>query len=99
LTRPGELRRTFPARSTLRGPAFRGNRSRERHVPCCQPPFVIAFALSHVGIALPAQDGFAFTATDPHFELLDGSSFRRLEQLEATAQSMARAVAGRIAAR
>jgi hypothetical protein len=58
------------------------------------PAIVIAFARRHVGIALPAQDGFAFVATDPDFELLDGSSFRRLEQLEAAAQSMARAVAG-----
>jgi hypothetical protein len=58
------------------------------------PAIVIASARRHVGIALPAQDGFAFVATDPDFELLDGSSFRRLEQLEAAAQSMARAVAG-----
>jgi hypothetical protein len=51
-------------------------------------------ARRQVGIALRAPDGFAFVATDPEFELLDGSSFRRLEQLEAAAQSMARAVAG-----
>ena len=59
------------------------------------PASVIALARRHVGIVLPAQDGFEFVATDPDVELLDGSSFRRLDQLEEAAQSMARAVMGR----
>jgi hypothetical protein len=56
------------------------------------PAIVIALTRRHVGIALPARHGFEFVAVDPDFELLDGSSFRRLEQLEAAAQTMARAV-------
>lgn len=59
------------------------------------PAIVIALARRHVGIALPAHDGFEFVATDPDFELLGGSSFRRLEQLEEAAQTMARTVMGR----
>jgi hypothetical protein len=55
---------------------------------------VITLTCRHVGIAMPAEEGFEFVATDPDFELLDGSSFRRLEQLEPAAQSMARVVKG-----
>ena len=55
---------------------------------------VITLTCRHVGIAMPAEEGFEFVATDPDFELLDGSSFRRLEQLEQAARSMARVVKG-----
>jgi hypothetical protein len=48
----------------------------------------------HIGIAIPACEGFEFLVTDPDFGLLDGSRFRRLEQLEQAARSMARIVSG-----
>ena len=53
---------------------------------------VITLTCRHVGIAMPAEEGFEFVATDPDVELLDGSSFRRREQLGQAAQSMARVV-------
>jgi hypothetical protein len=34
---------------------------------------VITLTCRHVGIAMPAEEGFEFVATDPDFELLDGS--------------------------
>ena len=59
------------------------------------PAMLITLTSRPVGIAMSADEGFEFVATDPDFELLDGSSFRRLEQLEQAAQSMARVVRGR----
>jgi hypothetical protein len=72
----------------------RNHDSIHEHAP--RPPaIVIALTRRHVGIALPAPQGFEFVAMDPDFELLDGSRFRRLEQLEEATQSLARAVTGR----
>jgi hypothetical protein len=64
-------------------------------MPDARRPFLVTLRSRDVGIAMPVQAGFAFVATDPDFDLLDGSSFRRLEQLEAAAHTMARVVRGR----
>jgi hypothetical protein len=58
------------------------------------PAVLIAHTGRHIGIAMPACEGFEFVVTDPDFGLLDGSRFRRLEQLEQAARSMARIVRG-----
>jgi hypothetical protein len=42
---------------------------------------VITATRRHLGIAMPAEEGFEFVATNPDCDLLEGSSFRRLEQL------------------
>jgi hypothetical protein len=81
----------------MRGAAQRGHAPGETDVPhhAKRPPaIVVALTRRHIGIPLPAPHGFEFVAMDTDFELLDGSSFRRLEQLEEAAQSMARAVTG-----
>ncbi|PWR22493.1 hypothetical protein [Zavarzinia aquatilis] len=40
------------------------------------------------GLALRERSGFRFIASDRRFRLLDGSRFRRLNQLEAAARKM-----------
>ncbi|MCW0182316.1 hypothetical protein [Zavarzinia sp.] len=40
------------------------------------------------GLALRERTGFRFIASDPRFRLLDGSRFRRLNQIEAAARRM-----------
>jgi hypothetical protein len=42
----------------------------------------------HVGLLVRAGDGFRFVAADPAFRLLDGSRFRRLEQVQRAAGAM-----------
>jgi hypothetical protein len=46
----------------------------------------------HVGMLLRFGDGFRFVAADPAFRLLDGSGFRRLEQVQRAAAAMKRAL-------
>jgi hypothetical protein len=45
-----------------------------------------------VGAAVQQAGMFHFFATDPSFELLDGSAFRRLDQVELAARHLWRAV-------
>ncbi|MDD3446401.1 MAG: hypothetical protein PHS60_13375 [Zavarzinia sp.] len=40
------------------------------------------------GIAIRERAGFTFIASDSRFRLLDGSRFRRLQQIEAAARRM-----------
>ena len=42
----------------------------------------------HVGLLVRVGDGFRFIAADPAFRLLDGSRFRRLEQVQRAAGAM-----------
>ncbi|HET6466970.1 MAG TPA: hypothetical protein VFG43_01205 [Geminicoccaceae bacterium] len=53
---------------------------------------VISLADHEIGVAIRRPDGFQFIASDPQFRVLDGSRFRRLEQLEQAAHKLARAV-------
>ena len=46
----------------------------------------------HVGLLVQAGDGFRFVAADPAFRLLDGSAFRRLDQVQRAAGAMKRAL-------
>ena len=46
----------------------------------------------HVGLLLRTGDGFRFVAADPSFRLLDGSGFRRLEQVQRAAGAMKQAL-------
>jgi hypothetical protein len=46
----------------------------------------------HVGLLVRAGEGFRFIAADPAFRLLDGSGFRRLEQVQDAAGAMKRAL-------
>ena len=56
--------------------------------------FVVAVDRRRVGVAVAAGGGFRFIAADPAFRPLDGSSFRRLSQLEEAAGRLARTVIG-----
>ena len=56
--------------------------------------YVVAVDRRRVGIAVAAGSGFRFIAADPEFRPLDGSSFRRLAQLEQAAARLARTVTG-----
>jgi hypothetical protein len=53
---------------------------------------LVAAGKGYIGVVVRQDCGVEFTATDPSFALLDGSRFRRLEQLEQAARTMARAV-------
>lgn len=44
------------------------------------------------GLALREETGFRFVAVDPRFDVLDGSRFRRLDEVEAAARRLARVV-------
>ncbi len=46
-------------------------------------------------LAIAEREGFRFLASDPEFVLLDGSRFRRLEQVEQAARRLARFVSER----
>src|SRR4051812_32361133 len=52
--------------------------------------YVVAVDRRRVGVAVAAGSGFRFIAADPAFRPLDGSSFRRLAQLEQAAAQLAR---------
>jgi hypothetical protein len=60
-----------------------------------RPPLLIRLGRQVVGIAVAAGDGFQFLATDSDFELLDGSRFRRLEQVEEAVRRLAHSVVNR----
>jgi hypothetical protein len=44
------------------------------------------------GLALREKTGFRFVAVDPRFDVLDGSRFQRLDEVEAAARRLARVV-------
>ena len=54
--------------------------------------YAIEVAGIAAGLALRERGGFSFVAADPRFRLLEGSRFRRVEQVEAAARNLARAV-------
>lgn len=57
--------------------------------------FVVAIEDRPIGMAIPQHGGFRFVAVHADYHILDGSRFRRLEQLESAACSLARVVSGR----
>lgn len=48
-----------------------------------------------IGLAVKEGTGYRFVAADPRFQLLDGSRFGRLAQLEKSAGNLHRALAPR----
>ncbi len=58
---------------------------------------VITVADRDVGVAIRERGGFQFIAADPSFAVLDGSRFRRIDQLERAASNLARLVAEPVA--
>lgn len=44
------------------------------------------------GLALRERGGFSFVAADSRFRLLEGSRFRRVEQVEAAVRNLAKSV-------
>jgi hypothetical protein len=58
---------------------------------------VISIADRDVGVAIRERGGFQFVAADPSFAVLDGSRFRRIDQLERAASNLARVVAQPVA--
>ena len=55
------------------------------------PAFAIEVGDVSAGLALRERGGFSFVASDPRFRILEGSRFRRLNQLEEAARNLARA--------
>lgn len=53
------------------------------------PAFAIEVAGISAGLALRERGGYSFYAADPRFRALDGSRFRRLNQLENAARDLA----------
>ena len=56
--------------------------------------FVIAVEGREVGLAVVERGGFHFVAAHADWRVLDGSRFRRLEQVERAASTLARVVSG-----
>lgn len=54
--------------------------------------FFIAVAGRQAGLALRQGRGFRFVAADPDFQLLDGSRFGSLEQLQDAARRFAKSL-------
>ncbi|HEX2529787.1 MAG TPA: hypothetical protein VHL31_26290 [Geminicoccus sp.] len=60
---------------------------------CAQSsPLHVVVDNQHVGLLVRTGDVFRFVAADPAFRLLDGSRFRRLEQVQRAAGAMKRAL-------
>ena len=57
--------------------------------------FVIEIGEVAAGLAVRERGGFSFVATDRRFNVLDGSKFKRIQQLENAAHSVWRAHASR----
>ena len=53
---------------------------------------IIMIGGRQVGVAVRQAQAFHFLATDPSFQLLDGSSFRRIDQVERSARHLWRAL-------
>ena len=53
--------------------------------------FVIEIGEVAAGLALRERGGFSFVATDRRFNVLDGSKFKRIQQLEIAARNVWRA--------
>lgn len=56
------------------------------------PAYAIEAEGISAGLALRERSGFSFIAADPRFRLLEGSRFRRVEQVEAAVRNLARTV-------
>jgi hypothetical protein len=61
--------------------------------PSCATVQPIRLTDAQVGIVVPESRGFRFVALDRRFALLDGSRFMQVQQAEAAAHRLARAVA------
>jgi hypothetical protein len=57
--------------------------------------FVIEIGDISAGVAVRERGGFAFVATDRRFNVLDGSKFKRIQQVENAARGVWRASASR----
>lgn len=55
-------------------------------------PIVIRTDGFAAGFAIGDRNGFRFVAAHPRFDILDGSNFRRLDDLKAAAKRLAAAV-------
>ncbi len=53
--------------------------------------FIIEIGDIPAGLALRERGGFSFVATDRRFNVLDGSKFKRIHQLESAARNVWRA--------
>ena len=53
--------------------------------------FVIEIGEVAAGLAVRERGGFSFVATDRRFSVLDGSKFKRIQQLEIAARNVWRA--------
>ena len=53
--------------------------------------FVIEIGEVAAGLAVRERGGFSFVATDRRFSVLDGSKFKRIQQLEIAANNVWRA--------
>ncbi len=61
----------------------------------CQPPaLIVEIQDIPAGIAIRERGGFRFVAVDQRFRLLDGSRFRRFEQLTLAARRIFQAASG-----
>lgn len=56
--------------------------------------FIIEIGEIAAGVAVRERGGFAFVATDRRFNVLDGSKFKRVHQIENAARNVWRAHAG-----
>jgi hypothetical protein len=56
-------------------------------------PLAIRIGGISAGLAIGGKNGFRFLAAHPRFDLLDGSLFRRLEDLRAAAKRLNKAAA------
>jgi hypothetical protein len=63
--------------------------------PSSERTFVVAVDCNDVGLAITDPNGFQFVASHPDMQLLDGSRFRRLEQVQRAAAMLSRTVNGR----
>jgi len=50
--------------------------------------FVIEIGDIAAGLALRERGGFCFVATDRRFNILDGSQFKRIQQVESAARNV-----------
>ena len=57
--------------------------------------FVIEIGDISAGVAVRERGGFSFVATDRRFNVLDGSKFKRIQQVENAARGVWRASASR----
>jgi hypothetical protein len=63
--------------------------SLEEDTPAC---WLVIVEERHVGLGFRDGTEMGFVATDPRFRLIEGSRFRRIEQLEQAARNLSRAL-------